>query len=198
MLKTVNRVLLGLTGLGSFTLGGAVLLGALHLQRRWDFQVPRWWPFRGPADVILGDEGRTRFRDNGWWWPVVFAALGVLLALLLWWLLAQLRRHRLAMALVDSGDGAGARLRGRALEDVLAADGEAMKGIARAHVRLTGRPTAPQTRMHLVLEAHAEPTLALERLSREALRHARDSAGLDSLPAEVRLRAVRRAARRVT
>jgi hypothetical protein len=198
MLRTVNRVLLGLAGLGLFALGGAVLLGGLDLQRRWDFQVPIWWPFRGPADVILGDEGRTRFRDQGWWWPVVFAVLGVLLVLLLWWLLAQLRRNRLATVLVDSGDGAGARLRGRALEDVLAAEGEAMEGVARAHVRLTGQPTAPQTRMHLVLEAHAEPTVVLARLSREALRPAQDSAGLDSLPAEVRLRAVHHAARRAT
>ncbi|MFG2309956.1 hypothetical protein ACGFS9_14970 [Streptomyces sp. NPDC048566] len=46
--------------------------------------------------MILGDEGRTRFRGQGWWWPVVFAVLGVLLVLLLWWLWAQLRRHRLA------------------------------------------------------------------------------------------------------
>lgn len=198
MLKTVNRVLLGLIGLGSFALGGAVLLGGLDLQRRWDFQAPGWWPFRGPADVILGDEGRTRFRDQGWWWPVVFAVLGVLLVLLLWWLLAQLRRHRLATVLVDSGDGTEARLRGRALEDALTAEGEAMKGVARAHVRLTGRPTAPQTQTHLVLDAHAEPTVVLEHLSRKVLRHAQDSAGLDSLPAEVRLRAVRHAARRAT
>ncbi|AIA06599.1 alkaline shock response membrane anchor protein AmaP [Streptomyces noursei] len=198
MFRTVNRVLLGLIGLCLFALGGAVLLGGLDLQHHWGFQVPNWWPFRGPTDVILGDEGRTRFRDNGWWWPVVFATLGVLLALLLWWLQAQLRRHRLTMALVDSGDEAGARLRGRALEDVLAAESEAIEGVARAHVRLTGRSTAPQAQIHLVLDPHAEPKVTLERLSREALRNARDSTGWNSLPAEVRLRAVHHAARRAT
>ena len=104
MLKTVNRVLLGLLGLGLFALGGGVLLGALDLQRHWDFDVPGWWPFRGPDDVVLGAWGRTRWREEDWWWPTVIAVLAVLLALLLWWLLAQ-RRHRLDRVLVDSGDG---------------------------------------------------------------------------------------------
>lgn len=197
MVRTVNRVLLGLIGAGLFALGAAVLLGGLDLQRRWDFEVPTWWPFRGPKDVVLGVEGRTRFQDHLWWWPVVIAVLSVLLILLLWWLLTQLRRHRLAMTLVDSGDGEEAQLRGGALESVLSADAEAMDGIGEAHVRLTGRPAVPVARVDLRLEAHAEPTKALEQLSRETLRHARESASLSSLPATVRLRAVRHRARRV-
>lgn len=198
MIRTVNRVLLGLIGAGLFALGAAVLLGGLDLQRRWNFQVPTWWPFRGPHDVVLGVQGRTRFRDHLWWWPVVIAVLALLLILLLWWLLTQLRRHRLAMAFVDSGDGEGARLLGGALEAVLSAEAEAMDGIAQAHVRLTGRPEAPAARVDLQLEAHAEPTKALDQLSRETLRHARESASLSSLPAEVQLGAVRHRAARVT
>ncbi|MCC5032883.1 alkaline shock response membrane anchor protein AmaP [Streptomyces sp. WAC 00631] len=198
MLRTVNRLLLGLAGLALFALGGAALVGGLDLERHWDFRLPGWWPFGGPDDVILTDGARTRFRDNGWWWPAVLAALGVLLALLLWWLLSQLRRHRLAAAPVDSGDGVGGHLRGRALEDAVAAEAEAMDGVARAGVRLMGRPAAPRTRAGLRLEPHARPATALERLSREALRHARESAGVGSLPAEVRLNAVRHRARRVT
>ncbi|GAA3378689.1 alkaline shock response membrane anchor protein AmaP [Streptomyces sannanensis] len=198
MYRTVNRALLGLIGAGLLALGAAVLLGGLDLQRRWGFEVPSWWPFRGPDDVVLGDEGRTRFRDDWWWWPVVIAILVVLLILLLWWLLAQLRRHRVATVLVDSGDGEGARVQGRALESVLTADAEAVDGIAQAHVRLTGRPTAPLARVGLQLEAHAAPANALEQLSRETLRHARESAGLGSLRAMAQLRAVRHRARRVT
>ncbi|MGW3152116.1 MULTISPECIES: alkaline shock response membrane anchor protein AmaP [Streptomyces] len=133
MIRTVNRVLLALIGAGLFALGAAVLLGGLDLQRRWNLQVPIWWPLRGPHDVVLGVEGRTRFRDHLWWWPVVIAVLALLLILLLWWLLTQLRRHRLAMTLVDSGDGEGARLRGGALESVLSAEAEAMDGLAQAH-----------------------------------------------------------------
>ncbi|KJK33729.1 membrane protein, partial [Streptomyces variegatus] len=77
MLKGVNRVLLGLLGLGLFALGGGVLLGGLDLQRHWGFGVPGWWPFRGPDDVVLGTEGRTRWREEGWWWPTVIAVLAV-------------------------------------------------------------------------------------------------------------------------
>jgi len=195
MLKTVNRVLLGLLGLGLFALGGGVLLGGLDLQRRWDFGMPGWWPFRGPDDVVLGTEGRTRWREEGWWWPTVIAVLAVLLALLLWWLLAQ-RRHRLGGVRVDSEDGAAARLDGRTLEDVIEEEAQALDGVSRAHVRLTGRSTAPTARVRLLLEPHADPARTLGQLTRETLTHARDSAGLDRLPSKVRLKEVRHHAHR--
>ncbi|MFD9436055.1 alkaline shock response membrane anchor protein AmaP [Streptomyces sp. NPDC060002] len=195
MRKTVNRVLLGLLGLGLFALGSGVLLGGLDLQRRWGFGMPGWWPFRGPDDVVLGAEGRTRWREEGWWWPTVIAVLAVLLALLLWWLLAQ-RRHRLDRILVDGEDGAVARLDGRTLEDAIEEEAQAQEGVSRAHVRLTGRRTAPTARVRLLLEPYADPARTLGRLSREALAHARDSAGLDRLPSKVRLREARHRARR--
>ncbi|MFJ3616363.1 alkaline shock response membrane anchor protein AmaP [Streptomyces hydrogenans] len=140
MIKTVNRVLLGLLGLGLFVLGGGVLLGGLDLQRRWGFDVPGWWPFRGPADVVLGVEGRLRWRAEDWWWPTVIAVLAAVLVLLLWWLWVLLRRDRLHHVLVDSEDGTAARLDGRALEDVIEAEAQALHGISRAHVRLAERP----------------------------------------------------------
>ncbi|MGX1887880.1 alkaline shock response membrane anchor protein AmaP, partial [Streptomyces sp. NPDC055287] len=195
MLKTVNRVLLGLLGLGLFALGGGVLLGGLDLQRHWDFEVPGWWPFRGPDDVVLGTEGRTRWREEGWWWPTLIAVLAVLLALLLWWLLAQ-RRHRLGHVLVNSEDGTAARLNGRTLGDVIQEEAQALDGVSQAHVRLTGRPTAPTAHVRLLLEPHADPARTLERLSQETLAHARDSAGLDHLPSKVRLQEVRHRAQR--
>ncbi|MFH8711975.1 alkaline shock response membrane anchor protein AmaP [Streptomyces zaomyceticus] len=197
MIKTVNRVLLGLLGLGLFALGSAVLLGGLDLQRRWGFDVPGWWPFRGPADVVLGDEGRLRWRAEGWWWPTVIAMLAVLLVLLLWWLWALLRKNRLHQILVDSQDGTAARLDGRALEDVIEKEAQALDGVARARVRLEGRRTAPVARMRLWLEPHAEPERILDRLDQGTLAHARDSAGLDRLPTEVSLREVRHRAHRV-
>lgn len=82
-------------------------------------------------------------RDEGWWWPTVIAILAVLVVLALWWLLAQLRRGRLAEVLVDSGDGEGALLRGRALEGVLAAEAGHLDGVARAQVSLSGRMERP-------------------------------------------------------
>lgn len=192
MLRTVNRVLIGLAGLVLTAVGGAVLAAGAGLS------VPSWWPWTDTDDVLLSRARRERWHDHGWWWPTVIAALAVLLLLALWWLLAQLRRARLAEVLVDSGDGEGALLRGRALETVLAGEAEALPGVARAQATLHGRRTAPAARVSLVLEPHAAPAEALARLTSESLAHARDSAALTALPAEVRMRAVKHRAHRVT
>ncbi|MEV7564462.1 alkaline shock response membrane anchor protein AmaP [Streptomyces tanashiensis] len=191
VLRRVNRALLGLAGLLLVLGGGAVIAAAV------DLPVPSWWPWSGPSDVLLSTAGRQRWRDESWWWPVVIAVLGLVVLLALWWLLVQFRRARLAEVLVDTGDGEAAVLRGRALESVLEADAAAQDGVARAKVALTGRRTAPRTRIALLLEPYASPGDALTSLSTEALAHARTSAGLPALPAEARLRAVKHRARRV-
>ncbi|MGP3636511.1 alkaline shock response membrane anchor protein AmaP [Streptomyces sp. 24-1644] len=190
--RTVNRVLLGLSGL-VLTVGcGAVLAAGLGAN------VPSWWPWDGKNDVLLSEADRDRWRDSGWWWPTVIAVLAVVVVLALWWLLSQLRRARLAEVLVDSGDGEGALLRGRALEGVLSDEAGALDGVSRAQAVLTGRRSAPQARVRLLMEPHAAPDQVLRGLSEEALAHARDSAGLDELPAEVRLTAVKHRAERVS
>ncbi|MEU4276566.1 alkaline shock response membrane anchor protein AmaP [Streptomyces tanashiensis] len=191
VLRRVNRALLGLAGLLLVLGGGAVIAAAV------DLPVPSWWPWSGPSDVLLSTADRQRWRDESWWWPVVIAVLGLVVLLALWWLLVQFRRARLAEVLVDTGDGEAAVLRGRALESVLEADAAAQDGVARAKVALTGRRTAPRTRIALLLEAYASPGDALTSLSTEALAHARTSAGLPALPTEARLRAVKHRARRV-
>ncbi|UQA96183.1 alkaline shock response membrane anchor protein AmaP [Streptomyces halobius] len=198
VLRTVNRVLLGLTGVVLVGTGGTVLFGGLDLAARWHLGLPEDWPWTRPDDVLLSEENRTRWTDTGWWWPTVIAALAVLVLLLLWWLLAQLRRHRLNEILVDSGDGEGALMRGRALEAVLAAETEALEGVDRAGVQLTGRRTQPRVRAVLTLVPHADPGTVLLRLADESVAHARASAGLDRLPADVRLRAVGHRAERVS
>ncbi|MFG2722489.1 alkaline shock response membrane anchor protein AmaP [Streptomyces sp. NPDC048416] len=192
MLRTVNRVVLGLVGLVLFLVGGAVLAAGLGLD------VPSWWPWGTKRDVLVSRSRRVHWHDQDWWWPVVIAVLALLVLLALWWLLAQLRRARLAEILVDSGDGEGALLRGRALESVLESEAETLDGVARAKVVLAGRRTAPAARVALLLEPHARPAVALVRLDEESLAHARTSAGLTELPAEVRLRAVKHRARRVS
>ncbi|MFE3516606.1 alkaline shock response membrane anchor protein AmaP [Streptomyces sp. NPDC059166] len=192
MIKTVNRLLLALVGLVLVVVGGAVLAAGLGAS------VPSWWPFGGPDDVLLSKADRTRWRDEGWWWPAVIAALAVLVVLTLWWLLAQLRRGRLAEVLVDSGDGEGALLRGRALEGVLAGEAGGIAGVSDAKVALTGKRTAPRARVRMRMEPDVSPGQALRGLSEGALDHARASAGLEELPAEVRLRAVKHSAQRVS
>ncbi|MER7664349.1 MULTISPECIES: alkaline shock response membrane anchor protein AmaP [unclassified Streptomyces] len=192
MLRIVNRVLIGLAGLVLVCLGGGMLAAAAGLA------VPSWWPWDGPHDVLLSDADRERWRGEGWWWPVVIALLALLVLLALWHLTAQLRRKRLAEVLVESGDGEGALLRGRALEGVLERESESLDGVARAHIVLTGSRTAPATRVGLLLEPHVSPRETLARLTDEAITHARESAGLESLPTEAHLRAAKHRPRRVS
>ncbi|MFI7388754.1 alkaline shock response membrane anchor protein AmaP [Streptomyces sp. NPDC049813] len=192
MLRTVNRIVLGLLGLVLLLGGGPVLAVGLGAK------PPSWWVYDGRKDVLLSVADRQRWRDEGWWWPVVIAALAVLVLLALWWLVAQFRRRRVTEVLVDTGDGEGARLRGRALESVLVGGAEAVDGVERAGVVLTGRRSAPRARAKLTLSPHAVPGEALYRFGADALAQAKNSAGLASLPAEVRLRAAKHGAERVS
>ncbi|MER6777185.1 MULTISPECIES: alkaline shock response membrane anchor protein AmaP [unclassified Streptomyces] len=191
MLGTVNRILLGIIG--------AVLLGAGVAV----LTAPR--PLGGRHEPLLSAATRQRYwHAEGWWWWAVVAGLGVCVVLALWWLLAQLRRSRLPAVLVDTGDGAFAVLRGRALEEAVAAEAGALDGVARCRVALRGkqgrrsRRAGPKLRMELELEPHAVPADALAGLAGPVLGHARRSAGLPELPAEVRFRITSHRARRVT
>lgn len=198
MRTTLNRVLLGLIGLVLLVVGLSVLVGSLDLQRHWGFTMPGWWPFTGPKDVLLTEHSRTRYRSDGWWWPVVFAVLGVLFLASVWWLLAQARTRRLRQIRIDSGDGQGALLRGRALESVLRSEAEAFDGVEWSNAVLTGRRGAPEARLVLGLAPHATPEEVVTGLDEQVLERARTSASLPDLPAEARLRAVRHRAARVS
>ncbi|GHG70919.1 alkaline shock response membrane anchor protein AmaP [Streptomyces griseocarneus] len=197
MLRTANRILLGLAGVVLVALGAAVLAGALDLPRRWGLALPSGWPLAGPDDVPLSAARRRGWSRQTWWWPTLIGGLGAVVVLSLAWLLAQARRHRLREVGVDSGDGETVVVRGRALQEALAAEAAALEGVEDAVITLTGRRTAPRARIGLTLAPNARPAGALRRLDAEVLRHARTSAGLLRLPAEVRLRTVRHRARRV-
>ncbi|MFD0168597.1 alkaline shock response membrane anchor protein AmaP [Streptomyces decoyicus] len=196
--RTINRVLLGLTGVVLLGTGALALFGGLGLPAKWHLGLPAHWPWSRPDDVLLSAHRRTHWTGQGWFWPLVILVLAVFVLLVLWWLLAQFRRHRLDEILVDSGDGEGALLRGRALKDVLAAETESLEGVDRAGVLLTGRRSTPRIRAVLALAPHADPGTVVRRLSDEALDRARRSAGLDHLPADVRLRAVKHRPERVS
>lgn len=102
MLRVVNRILLGLTGVAVAAAGVAVLVAGLDLPR------PGFAPYAdGPDDVLLSRGTRLRWRDAGWWWPTVVGGLALLVVLCGWWLIAQLRRARLGEVVVDTGGGAG-------------------------------------------------------------------------------------------
>ncbi|WP_052851672.1 alkaline shock response membrane anchor protein AmaP [Streptomyces avicenniae] len=193
MLRATNRVLLLLTGLLLITAGTAGLATALGL-------VPdAWaWPWHRSDDVVLSHAERVHLREQGWFWPVVIAALSLLLVLALWWLLAQSRRPRLGEVLVDTGDGVAAVVRGRALEEALTAEAEALPGIDRARVTLVGRRTQPRLKVGLILAPQARPDEAVTALRTVAIENARRSTGLPALPAEIRMRSAGHAPERVS
>ncbi|MFZ3469436.1 alkaline shock response membrane anchor protein AmaP [Streptomyces sp. 4.24] len=179
-LSGVNRVLLALLG-AALLAAGVVLLTASR-------------PLAGRHEPLLTAQER---RVLPWW--LLLALLGVCVLLALWWLLSQLRRARLAAVLVDTGDGAFAVLRGRALEEAVAADVlAAVEGAADCRVALWRRRGAPALRLALELEPHAVPADALAALAGPVLDRARASAGLAALPTEARLHVTPRRARRVT
>lgn len=185
MLGAVNRVLLGLFGVLLLAAGASALTAS--------------WPFGGRHAPLLTAEARRRYwHAEGWWWWAVLGGLGVCVLLALWWLLAQLRRSRLAAVAVDTGDGAFALLRGRALEAAVAAETGAMDGVAGCRVALRGRRGSPALRVALELEPYAVPADALGGLAGPVLAHARASTGVAELPTEARLRVVGHRAQRVT
>ncbi|MFI5621071.1 alkaline shock response membrane anchor protein AmaP [Streptomyces sp. NPDC051567] len=185
MLGVVNRTLLALAGLVLTATGAALLTG--------------WWPPAGRHAPLLTEAARHRYgHAEDWWRWVVLAGLALCVLLALWWLLSQLRRSRLPALVVDTGDGAFALLRGRALEAAVAAEAGALDGVARCRVALRGRRGSPSLRIALELEPHAVPADALAGLAGPVLAHARSSTGLPALPAEARLTAASHRARRVT
>ncbi|MCI0384620.1 alkaline shock response membrane anchor protein AmaP [Streptomyces sp. CNQ085] len=193
MLTVANRILLGLLGLALLVLGLAALLGGLDLQRRWGFDLPWNPPWDGPDEVLLGRGEPAWWREADWWrWLLAIGVPAAVLLLALWWLSAQLWRQRPDTVLVDSGDGYGALVRTRTLEDAVAEETGTLPGAERARVRLGRRRSGVRARVALAVAAHAGPAEILQRLRDEALEHARDSAGLDELTAEVRLRPARR------
>ncbi|MDX2644196.1 alkaline shock response membrane anchor protein AmaP [Streptomyces sp. PA03-1a] len=189
MRATVNRVVLALVGLALVLAGAAVLCSATGLLRR---------PYTGRDDVLLSGGDRSRYEDSSWWWPVVIGVLALLVLGALWWLLAQVRDRRLRRLAVDADDDGVALLRGRALEEIIAADAEQLHGVDHATTALMGTPTAPRARLQLALSPHAVPGDVLAGLDSAVLDRARVSAGLPRLPAEARLRAVSHRAARVS
>ncbi|MFD9726123.1 alkaline shock response membrane anchor protein AmaP [Streptomyces sp. NPDC059072] len=184
MLGKVNRVLLSVAG-AVLLAAGVVLLTGVR-------------PLHGRHAPLLTAQDRVRYgHGEGWWWWAVVAGLAVCVVLALWWLVSQLRRARLAAVEVDTGDGAFAVLRGRALEEAVTAEAGALDGVARCKASLRGRRGSPALRVAMELEPHGVPADALSALAGPVLTHARTSAGLPELPAEARLKVTSHRAQRV-
>ncbi len=188
---TVNRVLLGLAGLLLLLGGLLVLAGGLDLYGHWHLSPPSWWPLTSPSQPVLSDASRTRWRDRGWWWPVVIGGLALLLLLALCWLAAQLRRPSPAELRLATPQtpGLALRLRGAALAEVIESAAEALPGVESARVRLLGKERRLRARALLLLEPGADVAAAVRAVHAGPLAQARAALGPDTeLPLDLRIR----------
>ena len=184
----VNRTLLALTGLVLLGGGALLLAGGLDLNHRWHLGLPSGWTVTQPHHALLTPAERTRWRGSSWWWPVLFAALGTVGLAALWWLLAQVRLGAAGEVTLPGTVDVPVRLRGDTLARAVRDEAEQIPGVARARVRLLGRPRRPQARVVLTLAPGAAPEAVLRDLSDGPLADARRATGLAALPADVRVR----------
>ncbi|MFF1697856.1 alkaline shock response membrane anchor protein AmaP [Streptomyces sp. NPDC058257] len=160
--------------------GAALATAAAPVRARMPSALPRIG-----ADRVWLDQGMLgRWRDHGWWPPVVIAALAVGVVLFLCWTVAQVRTGRLRELPLGH---AGVTLSATALAAAMAERAQAVDGVARAHVRLLGRPRRLRARVTLVLDPDASPEGVLREVARGSVAEARAAAEPRVLEADVRL-----------
>jgi hypothetical protein len=119
---------------------------------------------------------------------LVAVAGGLLLAVLgLVWTAHSLRPERRPDLVLDGGADTAIVVSAAAVAEAVAAQAAALPGVGRARARLVGTESAPAVRVTLWLTDDADVRSVLARLDDEVLATARDSLGLDDLPAAVRL-----------
>lgn len=157
-------------------------------------RLPSGLPRIGADRVWLDQELLGRWRDHGWWVPVVIAALALGTVLFLGWTVAQIRTGRLRELPLGQP---GVTLSATALASVMAERARSVDGVARAHVSLLGRPRRLRARITLTLDPDASPEAVLRELARDTVAEARAAAAPRTLEADVRLTARPHRARRI-
>ncbi|MFD0418479.1 hypothetical protein [Streptomyces sp. NPDC127108] len=147
-------------------------------------RLPSGWPRLGTDRLWLDGAALGRWRDHGWWPPVVIAALAVALLLFLWWAALEVRAGRLRVLPLGRD---GVTLAGPALAAAMAERVKAVDGVAHAHVRLLGRPHRLRARVTLVLAADGSPRAVLRQLAEQVVSEARAAAAPRTLETEVRI-----------
>ncbi|MCQ8829901.1 alkaline shock response membrane anchor protein AmaP [Streptomyces malaysiensis] len=183
---TTNRVLLALLGLVLLGGGLLVLAGGADIYRRLRLTPPGGWPLTTPHNVLIPRADQIRWTVQDWWWLSAIAALTLLMLLALWWLLSQPRRRHSRRLSVGHAPRGTVTVNDHALRDALTTDLDTLPGVRRARARFLGPPTHPRARIGLVLNPGSTPRHVLEDL-RDATDRARQSAGWDRLPTDVRL-----------
>jgi hypothetical protein len=111
----------------------------------------------------------------------------LLLVLGLGWAVRSVRPERRPDLLLDAEEVTSLRVTSSALSDVLAADAEALPGVARARARLVGSEYSPALRLTLWLTDGADVRTVWRDLEESVLSRARSSLGVDELPTAIRL-----------
>ncbi|MFI1681861.1 hypothetical protein [Streptomyces sp. NPDC020607] len=160
---------------------GAVLASATDVVRD---RLPSDVPRLGSDRVWVDGEELGRWRDHGWWTPVVIAALSVGVLLFLGWAWAQVRDGRLRELPLGQPD---VTLSGPALAAAMTERARGIEGVAHARVRLRGGPRRLRARITLVLLPDASPEAVLRCLARQTVAEARAAVSPRPLIADVRL-----------
>ncbi|MET8687304.1 hypothetical protein ABZV77_24115 [Streptomyces sp. NPDC004732] len=146
---------------------GAVLASATDVVRD---RLPSDVPRLGSDRVWLDGQELSGWRDQGWWTPLVIAALSVGVLLFLGWAVAQVRGGRLRELPLGQPD---VTLSGAALAAVMTERARAIDGVAHARVRLRGNPRRLRARITLVLLPDSSPEAVLGCLARQTVTEAR-------------------------
>ncbi len=186
----VNRSLLGAVGLLLLVCGGWLALGDGSAWVPMVDRVPQWWPTPAPDGVLLDRDLTARLREKGWWSPALITGLALALVLLLWWLAHQARPGRARWSVLPRS---GPVLRRRAWERAMTTQIAAYDDVARARVRIVGRP--PRAVVAVVVEPGSRPAQVVRSVAAVSA-DARDSVGVRSLSADIRVRIVNRRERR--
>lgn len=182
----VNRSLLGVAGLALVACGGWLAVGDGSAWVPMVDRVPHWWPTPAANGVLLDHALWAPLRESRWWSPALTGGLALVLALLVWWLVRQVLSGRPRWVVLPL---TGPVLRRRAWERALTKQVASFDDVARARVRLVGRPL--RALVTVVVEPGARPAQVVRSVA-EVITDARDSGGVRSLPTEVRVRVANR------
>ncbi|MFH8792094.1 hypothetical protein [Streptomyces sp. NPDC017941] len=188
--RGVNRATLLCAAAALLGAGAALATTADPVRDR----LPSGWPLLDTDRVWLGERTVDGWRDHGWWTPAVITGLSLALLLFLSWAVLEFRSGRLRVLQLGRP---GVTLAGPALAAAMAERVRAVDGVARAHVRLVGRPLRLRARITLVLTPEGSPRAALRQVSLQAVAEARAAAAPRELDAEVRMSVQSHKARRI-
>ncbi|MFE2526268.1 hypothetical protein ACFXEL_18720 [Streptomyces sp. NPDC059382] len=176
-----RRVVLAVAG-GLLVTGGAAALAAEPAVAG---RLPAGVPTFATGTTWVDPGALDAWRAATWWPAAALAALAVTALLSAVLLVRQARTGTLRRLPLRH---TGADLAGRALRDAVGERLRIVPGVARARVRVTGRPDDPVLRIALTLEDTARPADVLGSHVAAVLDEARVFLAPRPLPAEVRCR----------